>query len=166
MEPPVETVDAQPIPMQREPRQVPVIEYRTTTGTALRPRERAAATALKASAEAKAHPALEAIWALHQMGEYDEDTALQSLLHPEPMVRAWDSLAIILGVVPLETRAWKPEIAPHMMVMKRKGKTLPGTVGPPERNIPCTAGASSFGLAMIVPPTRRAIVPIFKKLER
>jgi hypothetical protein len=35
MEPPVETVDAQPIPMQREPRQVPVIEYRTTTGTAM-----------------------------------------------------------------------------------------------------------------------------------
>src|SRR5690606_8701940 len=35
------------------------------------------------------HPALEALWVLHQNGDLDEDLALQSLDHPGPMVRAW-----------------------------------------------------------------------------
>ncbi len=43
-------------------------------------------TALKNTAE---HPALEALWALHQMGALDEATALAALAHPQPAVRAW-----------------------------------------------------------------------------
>ncbi len=35
------------------------------------------------------HPALEALWALHQMGQLDEATALKLLEHPAPPVRAW-----------------------------------------------------------------------------
>ena len=42
--------------------------------------------ALKNTAE---HPALEALWALHQMGALDEATALTALAHPQPAVRAW-----------------------------------------------------------------------------
>jgi anti-sigma regulatory factor (Ser/Thr protein kinase) len=38
----VEPVDASPIPLQREPRQVPVIEYRTTAGAAVAVDERTA----------------------------------------------------------------------------------------------------------------------------
>jgi putative membrane-bound dehydrogenase-like protein len=35
------------------------------------------------------HPALEALWALHQMGALDEETAIAALAHPAAMVRAW-----------------------------------------------------------------------------
>ena len=34
------------------------------------------------------------------------------------------------GVVPLETSAWKPEIAPQAMVMNTNGNTLPPKIGP------------------------------------
>ena len=43
-------------------------------------------TALRETAE---HPALEALWALHQMEALDEKTALVALAHPHPAVRAW-----------------------------------------------------------------------------
>ena len=36
-----------------------------------------------------AHPALEALWALHQLGALDEATALAALEHPAAPVRAW-----------------------------------------------------------------------------
>jgi putative membrane-bound dehydrogenase-like protein len=36
-----------------------------------------------------AHPALEALWALGQMGNLTEPLALRALHHPSPMVRAW-----------------------------------------------------------------------------
>ncbi len=39
--------------------------------------------------DASEHPALEALWALHQMGVLDEPTALKALAHPQPAVRAW-----------------------------------------------------------------------------
>lgn len=35
------------------------------------------------------HPALEALWALHQMGSLDETTARAALAHPAAPVRAW-----------------------------------------------------------------------------
>ena len=35
------------------------------------------------------HPAIDALWAIHQMGELDEATALEALHHPAPIVRAW-----------------------------------------------------------------------------
>ena len=43
------------------------------------------------------------------------------------------SLLIIFGVVPDPIRAWKPEIAPHAIVMKTNGKSGPGMIGPPPR---------------------------------
>ncbi len=42
--------------------------------------------ALRAPSE---HPALEALWALHQMAALDAATALAALAHPQPSVRAW-----------------------------------------------------------------------------
>jgi hypothetical protein len=39
------------------------------------------------------------------------------------------SLSIIFDVVPVETSAWKPEIAPHAIVMKTNGKSAPGMIG-------------------------------------
>jgi len=39
--------------------------------------------------EKKHHPALEALWVLHQMGELRLKTARQHIDHPVPMVRAW-----------------------------------------------------------------------------
>ncbi|HYG74060.1 MAG TPA: PVC-type heme-binding CxxCH protein [Planctomycetota bacterium] len=35
------------------------------------------------------HPALEALWALHQMGRLDEKLALKTVKHPDAVVRAW-----------------------------------------------------------------------------
>ena len=49
---------------------------------------------------------------------------------PYPMTRASCSWRIILGVVPDDTSAWNPLIAPHAMVMKQKGKILPAKTGP------------------------------------
>jgi putative heme-binding domain-containing protein len=42
--------------------------------------------ALRIQAE---HPSLEALWVLHQLGAFDEATALENLKHPVPAVRAW-----------------------------------------------------------------------------
>jgi putative heme-binding domain-containing protein len=39
--------------------------------------------------ESAEHPALEALWALHQMGALDESLALAALAHAQPAVRAW-----------------------------------------------------------------------------
>jgi hypothetical protein len=40
---------------------------------------------------------------------------------PYPIMRVSVSFAIIFGVVPEETSAWKPEIAPQAIVMKTNG---------------------------------------------
>src|SRR5262249_10466823 len=39
--------------------------------------------------ESDTHPALEALWALYQMGALDEATAIAALAHPGGPVRAW-----------------------------------------------------------------------------
>lgn len=39
--------------------------------------------------ETGSHPALEALWVLHQLDKLDPETALGTLAHPAPMVRAW-----------------------------------------------------------------------------
>ncbi len=44
---------------------------------------------LAALAKPTAHPAVDALWALHQMGKLDEATAIQALDHPSPIVRSW-----------------------------------------------------------------------------
>jgi putative heme-binding domain-containing protein len=52
--------------------------------------DRTAAPKLRALLDQPAaHPALEALWAIHQLGALDEDTALAALKHPSGPVRAW-----------------------------------------------------------------------------
>ena len=76
------------------------------------------------------------------------------------------SRSIIFGVVPEPTSAWKPEIAPHAMVMNTNGKSVPGTIGPPPSTNGVNAGIWSFGLTTITPTTSNTIVPIFMKSDR
>src|SRR3954465_8009970 len=57
-------------------------------------------------------------------------TKLSSSIEPYPTGQACHSLVIIFGVVPDEISAWKPEIAPHAIVMKQNGKILPAKIGP------------------------------------
>ena len=72
-----------------------------------------------------------------------------------------DSLSIIFGVVPDEISAWKPEIAPHAMVMNANGKSGPGTIGPPPPVNCENAGICSTGFTTMTPTISSAIVPIF-----
>src|SRR5712692_2632306 len=65
----------------------------------------------------------------------------------------WLSLSIIFGVVPDETREWNPEIEPHMMQMKTKGKMPPWKVGPPLLKMGLIVGQGSGGLASSTPTT-------------
>src|SRR4029078_8071379 len=76
------------------------------------------------------------------------------------------SRSTIFDVVPVETSAWKPEIAPQAIVMKTNGNSGPGTTGPPPLMKLENAGPSSFGLRIITPSTRKAIVPIFMNVLR
>ncbi len=68
-----------------------------------------------------------------------------------------DSLSIIFGVVPEETSAWNPEIAPHMMQMNTNGKMLPGNVGPPLTKTSLSGGACKRRIGDETPTTSRAI---------
>lgn len=65
--------------------------HRTTAVRLLGERkDRTAAPKLRALLDQPAtHPALEAVWALHQLGAFDEATALVALKHPAAPVRAW-----------------------------------------------------------------------------
>ena len=45
-------------------------------------------------------------------------------------MRTSASLPISFGVVPLDTSAWKPEIAPQAMVMNTNGNSSPPKIGP------------------------------------
>jgi hypothetical protein len=71
------------------------------------------------------------------------------------------SLMIILGVVPEEISEWKPDIAPHAMVMNIKGNSFPGMIGPPPSVNLVTAGICMVGAIITTPMARRKIVPIF-----
>ena len=55
------------------------------------------------------------------------------------------SLSIIFGVVPDEISEWKPEMAPHAMVMNANGNSAPGTMGPPPETYDVSAGIWSTG---------------------
>ena len=74
-----------------------------------------------------------------------------------------DSLSIIFGVVPELISAWKPEMAPHAMVMKQNGNSGPGMIGPPPPANSLSAGIFNSGLTMITPIASRKIVPILVK---
>ncbi len=82
-------------------------------------------------------------------------------------MRIWVSFCTILGVVPEEIRAWKPESAPQAMVMKTNGKSEPAKTGPSPRPAKrVTASIFRFGSVTSTPTASSAIVPIFMKVER
>ena len=64
-------------------------------------------------------------------------------------------------VVPDATSAWKPEMAPQAMVMKQKGNSGPGMIGPPPLTYSVMAGSCSTGLTITMPSTSSVMVPIF-----
>src|SRR6266436_10444062 len=61
---------------------------------------------------------------------------------PYPIIRASVSRVIILGVVPDATSEWKPEMAPHAIVMNANGNSLPAKTGPS----PAVANGVSAGI--------------------
>ena len=70
------------------------------------------------------------------------------------------------GVVPLETSAWKPEIAPHAIVMKQNGKIFPPKIGPvPSENF-VIAGSCRAGRTSRIPAASAKTVPSLTKVER
>jgi len=78
----------------------------------------------------------------------------------------WRSFSIILGVVPDAMSECHPETAPHAMVMKRNGNTLPAQTGPlPSMNL-VTDGICKSGRTIMIPTANSAMVPILRKVER
>ena len=73
---------------------------------------------------------------------------------------------MILGVVPLEIRAWNPEIAPQAMVMKQNGKSFPGTTGPEPSMNRLTAGNFKAGKTRNTPNASAKMVPSFMNVLR
>ena len=67
---------------------------------------------------------------------------------PYPTKRACDSRSIIFGVVPDEISAWKPDTAPHAMVMNRNGNSGPENTGPVPSAKRVTACIFSSGWTM------------------
>ena len=65
-------------------------------------------------------------------------------------------------MVPVATSEWKPEIAPQAMVMKTKGKSGPGMIGPPPASYCVNAGICRVGWTINTPAISAKIVPIFK----
>ena len=82
------------------------------------------------------------------------------------MNRASFSFSMSFGVVPDEISAWKPQIAPHAMVMNTNGKTLPAKSGPVPSTNRVVAGICSGGSRMKMPAASATITPIFTNAER
>src|SRR5260370_41009799 len=87
-------------------------------------------------------------------------------MEPYHTMRTSRCFSIILGVVPDEMSAWKPEIAPHAIVMNAKGKTLPPKMGPVPSVKRVSAGISVGGCVAMIPIASAMIVPILMKAER
>ena len=75
-------------------------------------------------------------------------------------------MASIFGVVPLLIRAWKPEIAPHAMVMNRNGNSWPENTGPVPSMKRVTAGIFRSGMATKIATASSTTVPILRKVLR
>ena len=82
------------------------------------------------------------------------------------MKRMWLSRSINFGVVPLETNAWKPEMAPQAIVINRNGNKLPEKTGPEPSIKRVTAGIFISGAAKTMPTAKPAITPIFRNVDR
>ena len=70
------------------------------------------------------------------------------------------------GVVPDAISEWKPEMAPHAMVMKQNGNTLPAKIGPVPSTKRVTAGRWISGRITMIPMASAATVPSFTNVER
>jgi hypothetical protein len=82
------------------------------------------------------------------------------------MKRASRSLASSLGVVPDAISEWKPEMAPHAIVMNTNGNTLPPKIGPvPSMNC-VSAGICTCGFRITMAIASATIVPIFMNVDR
>ena len=83
------------------------------------------------------------------------------------MKRTWVSFSIIFGVVPEAIKEWKPDRAPHAIVMNTNGKSAPENTGPSplEANF-VTAWFSITGSVTRMPMASRRIVPIFMNVDR
>ena len=76
------------------------------------------------------------------------------------------SLEMSLGVVPLDTSAWKPEIAPQAMVMKTNGNNFPANTGPlPSMNC-VMAGIFISGCRNRIAMASKKMVPSFMNVDR
>ena len=83
------------------------------------------------------------------------------------MKRTCVSFSISFGVVPEAIREWKPESAPHAIVMNTNGNSEPANTGPsPLRANFVTAGFSITGSVTMMPIASRTIVPIFMNVDR
>ena len=89
------------------------------------------------------------------------------IMPPYPIMRASVSRVIIFGVVPDATSEWKPEMAPHAIVMNANGNSLPANTGPsPAVAKGVSAGMRSGGrMIRIATPSTRTVV-IFRNVER
>ncbi len=86
--------------------------------------------------QAKAAPALEALWALYQLGALDEKTALRSLAHPDPNVRLWTVRLLC------DARAVAPAAAMKLLAMSARETDLDvlSQLACSARRIPAGAG--------------------------
>jgi hypothetical protein len=70
------------------------------------------------------------------------------------------------GVVPLDTSAWKPEIAPQAIVMNTNGNSAPPKIGPlPSMNC-VTAGILISGRMITTAIASNAIVPSLRNVDK
>jgi hypothetical protein len=81
-------------------------------------------------------------------------------------MRASGSRMRSFGVVPEETSAWKPEIAPQAMVMNANGNTLPANTGPVPSVNCVSAGIWSGGNTIRIPTASASTTPIFTNADR
>lgn len=71
-----------------------------------------------------------------------------------------------LGVVPLATSAWNPDMAPQATVMKTNGNSVPPNTGPlPSMNC-VSAGIFSCGCVSTMATASSATVPSLRKVDR
>lgn len=83
------------------------------------------------------------------------------------MSRIWLSFSNSLGVVPEEMSEWKPDSAPHAMVMNRNGNSEPANTGPVPLEAKLEiAGAAMTGRATTMPMASRTMVPTFMNVDR
>ena len=83
------------------------------------------------------------------------------------MKRTCVSFSIIFGVVPEAIREWKPDSAPHAIVMNTNGNSAPANTGPsPEEANFVTGSFSITGRVTRMPIASMTITPIFMNVDR